>query len=236
MNGSRLAKVQSLQDFHRAVASNSLPQYAHISPDMNNDGHDTGLAYAAKWSLAFLKPLLANDQFMKRTLVLLTYDESETYALPNRISSILLGGAIPNNLKGTKDDTLYTHYSILSTLQNNWELPNLGRYDVGANVFELVASQTGYKNHPPSNLARINNSFSYPGYLNNLIGGNRLLPVPNLQLVGAGGKGVVEVVKETWESAKDHETPYDGSGNFYDGDANAPVYRAQAPAASSLLR
>lgn len=233
-NGTRLAKIQSLDDFQRDVKANTLPQYAHISPDVDNDGHDTGLEYGTNWARSFLKPLLANEQVMNNTLILLTYDESATYSIPNRIVSLLLGGAVPKALHGTEDSTVYTHYSILSTLENNWELPNLGRYDVGANVFDLVASKTGYTNHPPENLAALNNSLSYDGFLQADSANQLPIPPPNLQLVGAGGQGVAPSILEKWASAAEEQTPYDGSGNIYDGgdgttDTNKPIYKAQAP-------
>lgn len=232
MNGTRLAQIQSFRDFDRDVQANTLPQYAHISPDMLNDGHNTSLEYATTWTNSFLEPLLANEKFMERTLILLTYDESETYSIPNRIVSLLLGGAIPDDLKGTTDDTFYTHYSILSTLEHNWGLPNLGRYDVGANVFQYVADQTGYTNHAPANLALVNNSLSYGGFLNNIAELYKPVPSPNTQLVGAGGQGVVQIVKEWYSDSL--ESPYDGSGNVFDGgngidDINAPIYKPQGP-------
>ncbi|TVY86728.1 putative acid phosphatase [Lachnellula willkommii] len=235
MNGTRLGNLQSFKDFESDLKANTLPQYAHMSPDMLNDGHNTTLEYAANWTQSFITPLLANEQFMEKTLVLLTYDESATYSIPNRIVSLLLGGAIPNELKGTNDSTLYNHYSILSTLENNWGLPNLGRYDVGANVFDLVANKTGYVNHAPENIAAVNNSLSYAGFLNIDPKLYKPLPAPNLQLIGAGGKGVDETVKANWEAAAGDMTPYDGSGYLHDGgngtaDPNAPVYKAQAPA------
>jgi len=235
MNGSRLAQIQSLTDFNRDVSMNTLPQYAHMSPDMLNDGHNTTLEYAATWSSSFLAPLLLNPRFMEKTLILFTYDESETYSIPNRIVSILLGGAIPTQLRGTTDDNVYTHYSILSTLENNWDLPNLGRYDVGANVFQFVADQTGYTNHPPSNLPLLNNSLSYGGFLNLDAEAYKPIPPPNLQLVGAGGVGVDASVQENWSDAAGEATPYDGSGDIYDGgngesNENAPVYNAQGAA------
>jgi acid phosphatase len=202
---------------------------------MDNDGHDTSLEYAANWSLAYLTPLLSNAQFMNNTLILLTYDESETYPLPNHITSILLGGAVPQSLKGTKDSTVYTLYSILSTLQNNWDLPNLGRYDVGANVFDFVAQQTGYKNIAPSDASYINNSYSYGGFLNSESDKYLPIPAPNLQLIGAGGQGVADVILKEWKSAAELLTPYDGTGKSYDGgdgitNPNAPVYHAQGAA------
>lgn len=235
MNGTRLGNLQSFMDFDKDVKANTLPQYAHMSPDMLNDGHNTTLEFAANWTQSFITPLLANAQFMEKTLVLLTYDESATYPKPNRIVSLLLGGAVPAELKGTNDSTLYTHYSILSTLENNWELPNLGRYDVGANVFDFVAKKTGYVNHSPEDIAAVNNSLSYGGFLNADPKLYKALPPPNLQLVGAGGKGVDESVKSAWTSAAGDMTPYDGSGLLYDGgngtvDPKAPAYKAQAPA------
>ncbi|RFU28235.1 hypothetical protein B7463_g8116, partial [Scytalidium lignicola] len=234
LNGTRLANIQSLDDFNDDVKANTLPQYMHMSPNMLNDGHNTTLGFAATWSKNFLKPLLSNEQFMEKTLVLLTYDESETYEIPNRIVSVLLGGAIPTELKSTSDDTFYTHYSILSTLENNWGLPNLGRYDVGANVFNFVAHKTGYTNQAPLDVSSVNNSLSYAGFLNNNSGLYMSLPPPNLYLVGAGGQGVESEIIKTWQSALNEKTPYDGSGAVYDGgngetNLHAPIYKDPAP-------
>jgi len=231
LNGTRLLNLQSLADFQHAVSSNTLPQYMHISPNMRNDGHDTSLSFSGTWLSGFLAPLLSNPTFMNRTLILLTYDESETYSIPNRIFSLLLGGAVPTSRHGEVEDTIYNHYSILSTLQSNWDLPNLGRYDVGANVFSLVAEQTGYKNVEIED-TYINNSLSYAGFLNTEAGKWKEIPVPNLQLVGAGGKGVSEAVKRNWETMGEQMTPYDGSGKFFDGgdgetNPDAPVYGPQ---------
>jgi acid phosphatase len=44
------------------------------------------------------------------------------------MASILPRRAVPLDLKVTTDDTFYAHYSILSILENNWDLPNFGRY------------------------------------------------------------------------------------------------------------
>lgn len=46
----------------------------------------------------------------------------------------LTGNALPLNLRGQKDDTFYTHYSSLSTVQANWGLRSLGRQDTNASV------------------------------------------------------------------------------------------------------
>ncbi|KAI1820939.1 phosphoesterase family-domain-containing protein [Xylaria intraflava] len=226
-NGSRLLQVLSFDDFHHDFASGTVPQFVFMSPNMLNDGHNTTLDYATNWTREFLKPLLTDGAFAEKTLIQLTYDESEDYSKPNHIVSLLLGNAVPKHLQGSTDDTFYTHYSILSTMQNNWKLPNLGRFDVGANVFQFIADVTGYVNKDPPNVASVNNSVSFPGPLNR----NHPIklpafPPPNLKLVGAGGKPVSELVAKAWAAAAKSDTPYDGSGNVYDGDT-LPVYKAQ---------
>lgn len=86
--------------------------------------------FASDWLEFWLPPLLANPAFNdNRTLIILTFDENETYDINNRIFTLLLGGAVPENLKNTTDSTFYTHYSALSTVQANWGLKTLGRQD-----------------------------------------------------------------------------------------------------------
>ena len=57
---------------------------------------------------------------------------------------------MPASLKNTTDDTFYTHYSCLSTVEANWGLGSLGRGDTNStlnNVLDFVASVTGWKNN-----------------------------------------------------------------------------------------
>ncbi|KAJ7799284.1 hypothetical protein B0H14DRAFT_2617212 [Mycena olivaceomarginata] len=69
--------------------------------------------------------------------------------IQNTVYSVLLGDTVPLKLHGMTDDTLYTHYSSLSTVQANWGLKSLGRGDTIAalsNVLSFIAAKTGYKN------------------------------------------------------------------------------------------
>ncbi|KAL2167908.1 hypothetical protein VTG60DRAFT_646 [Thermothelomyces hinnuleus] len=227
--GERLLKIDSFDAFQRAFAAKKVPEYVFMSPNMMNDGHNTTLDYATKWSHKFLQPLLADKAFDERTLIALTYDESETYEEPNHIVTLLLGNAIPPALKGTEDDTFYTHYSMLSTLELNWRLHTLGRYDVGANVFKFVADQLKYTaNKEPENAATVDNSVSYPGLLNIDTSARLPLPFPNTKLVGASGLGILPSIEKALSRTKITKTPYDGSGKVFDGDKNPPVYKPPA--------
>ncbi|KAH8198530.1 hypothetical protein TruAng_007309 [Truncatella angustata] len=226
-DGSRLAKLLSFEDFKRELAAGTLPQFIMMSPDMLNDGHNTTLSYATNWAHEFLLPLLADDAFAEPTVIQLTYDESEDYGKPNQIVSLLLGNGIPKDKKGTEDNDFYTHYSVLATTQNNWSLSNLGRYDVGANVFKFVAGVTGYANKDPENAGSVDNSISYAGYLNNESNAQAEIPSPNLKLTGAGGQPILEHIRKAWQADEFKKTPYDDSGKVFDGDKNVPEYKLQ---------
>jgi acid phosphatase len=80
-------------------------------------GHDTGVTFGANWTRTFVNDVLGNSKFNNNTCVLITFDENEIYPLENRVYSLLLGDAIPKDLRGTNDSTFYTHYSQLSTIQ-----------------------------------------------------------------------------------------------------------------------
>ncbi|KAH8663033.1 phosphoesterase family-domain-containing protein [Tricladium varicosporioides] len=125
----RLAKIKNFTMFDSDLASNKLPQWMFITPNMTSDGHDTSVTTAGKFLRTFLTPLLSNSNFMKRTLVFITFDETETYTGANRVFSVLLGDAVPASAHGTTDSTAYDHYSQMATVENNWSLGNLGLGD-----------------------------------------------------------------------------------------------------------
>ena len=112
---------------------------------------------------------------------------------------ILLGDAVPKSLIGTTDSQFYNHYSEISTVEANWDLNTLGRWDVGANVFEVVAQQTGDKNTAwpaatSDNPTRFFNQ-SYPGPFSST--NVTAYPVPNC-LLSRSGRFVLPKVSLTW--------------------------------------
>ncbi len=103
---------------------------------------------------SFLTPLLSNKNFMSRTLVLLSmlpvspkfllgisltcgeaFDETESYISNNQVFSVLFGDALSASKHGTEDNTAYTHYSQMATVEKNWGLGNLGLSDSMAAAF-----------------------------------------------------------------------------------------------------
>jgi acid phosphatase len=136
---------------------------------------------------------------MNNTLVMVTFDENHTYTKQNRIVGILLGDAVPTELVGTTDNTFYNHYSEISTVQANWGLHTLGRWDVGANVFKFVADKTGDKIRSWAGKVPLNQMYfnvSYAGKFNKK-NSSVPWPVPNSGLEYFG-RTVAPVVVETW--------------------------------------
>ena len=161
---------------------------------------------------------------MKRTLVLITFDENHTYSTQNRVLAILLGDAVPSDLVGTTDSSFYDHYSEIATVEANWDLHTLGRWDVGANVFSLVASQTSDNirewKKPDFDTVFLNSS--YPGLFNSK-DTNVPLPVPNSKLV-KHGRSVLPAIGAIWSDWK--SSYYADQVEIPDGQ-HPPVYPAK---------
>jgi len=119
-DSARCANVVNSSQFDAA----NLPSYALYIPDLNHDGHNTTLAYATQWLRGFLEPLLANQAVMQRTLVIITFDESEGHEATNRIYTVMLGGTVR---PGAVDSTPLNHYNLLRTIEANFGLEPLAR-------------------------------------------------------------------------------------------------------------
>ncbi|KAI5778321.1 acid phosphatase [Geopyxis carbonaria] len=208
LHPERLARIKNTTFWDRDIEDETLPQWMFVTPNMTSDGHDSSVTTAGAWTRALLEPLLDNEYFMDRTLILVTFDENHSYSDPNRVFSILLGGAVPESLHGTKDEAYYDHYSEIATVVANWDLHTLGRYDVGANVFALVANKTGdvVRKHP--DLAGVLLNESYPGVFNDEDWAPQ--PAPNTTLVDAKGRTVLGSIVDEWEGMQ-KDTVYTGA-------------------------
>ncbi|KAF7913082.1 uncharacterized protein EAE98_011633 [Botrytis deweyae] len=235
-NATRLALIKSFESFESDLANKTLPQWSFITPNMTNNGHDTNDTVAGNWSRMFLEPLLTNDYFMNDTLVVLTWDENAENDEENKMFAILLGGAIPSSFKNTTDDTFYNHYSMLSTIELNWGLPSLGRWDCGANVLGIVASKAGYDNYAVNTTKLLFNS-SYPGPLS----ADRFDPVwplPDTKASCGSGQGVLKKIVDGWGKSDGtynytDSYPYDDVSGDNTGGEASPVTTTSLPSATA---
>jgi len=220
----RAANIKNFTLFEEDLKNNALPQWMFFTPNMTNDGHDTNITFAGSFVNRFLAPLLENPNFnTDRTLILLTIDETGVDNIQNRVVNILLGNAVPKHLIGTTDGNFYNHYSELSTVEANWDLPTLGRRDVGANVFAFVAQETHDTIRPLVNppLSQTFLNASYPGPFNSV--NVTSLPIPNTTLV-VNGRRVLDSIVKIWGSPGLQKcTPYTGSVEV-PSRTNPPVF------------
>ncbi|CAG8531058.1 19485_t:CDS:1 [Racocetra fulgida] len=139
-NATRCAKIVPGTRLDTDITNNAVPQFVYYTPNQNNDGHDTGVAFANNWLKNWLEPKLTKSAFTTNTLIFITFDEDDR-SESNHIYGCLLGTPVRPPANHT-DSTRYNHYSYLATVEKNWNLGNLGRNDVGATPF------TKYLVHP----------------------------------------------------------------------------------------
>lgn len=137
-NPERCAKIVNGEQLWEDLKNNSLPQLMFYTPDMDHNGHDTGIIASGKWVSEFIHRLLKHQEIRDETLVILTFDEGLTVG-PNKIFTLLIG---PGVHAGKMDDTKYNHYSFLRTVEDNFGLGTLGRKDEHAVPYK-------YKDNPP---------------------------------------------------------------------------------------
>jgi phosphatidylinositol-3-phosphatase len=121
--------VVPLDQLDQDLADNNLPDFLFISPNICNDAHDCDLPIADGWLGIWVNKLLAVPGFVDNSLIVLTWDEGQGEHAWNgfsggggRVATVLISGyARP----GYKDNTLYTHYSLLKTILASWDLPAL---------------------------------------------------------------------------------------------------------------
>ncbi|KAJ5261178.1 hypothetical protein N7478_011773 [Penicillium angulare] len=182
---SRARHIKTFDDFENDLKDNELPWWAFITPNMTNDAHDTSITFVAKWERPWLAKLLENEYFYNDTPLLLTFDEDNIYINDNHIFSVLVGGAVPQQLKGTKDNTFYTHDSTIAS---------------------IVAKKSGYANYEVNKTYLAFNQ-TYPGPLS--VGDTTVsntstfitewpVPITDSNEKCSAGHGILDVVKKTY--------------------------------------
>ncbi len=122
--------IVAASQFDRDLEEGRLPRYAFYTPDLANDGHDTGLEFAARWLQGFLARLRRHPTALKGTLLIVTFDESadQSVASENHIYTVFLGDMV----KPGPVTHGYNHYNVLRTIEENFGLCPLGGGDGGA--------------------------------------------------------------------------------------------------------
>jgi phosphatidylinositol-3-phosphatase len=130
--------VVPLTELSTDLAGGTLPNFAYIMPNLCNSLHDASvinplcsLDTADDWlGIVFQKLQKGLDATGETYLIVVTWDEGTTAAsccglsksAGGRVATLLIS---PQAKSGFQDNTPYTHYSLLKTIETAWNLPHL---------------------------------------------------------------------------------------------------------------
>lgn len=114
------------------LALNDLPNFMFIAPDICYSSNTCDLPLADAWlkeQIDKLYPVLESSA--EPFLIILTWDEGTSdlsccglsQPAGGRVATVLISPQVKQNFK---DETPYSHYSILKTISEAWGLPQLG--------------------------------------------------------------------------------------------------------------
>jgi hypothetical protein len=161
---SQWKRMTSSYHFLRDALDGTLPEYSWFTPGIWSCGHWMWGTYdepderapflvdqLANWLETFFSVLAfpsPHSRLPKGTMVVITFDESDYndsyenvrgwdggYDGPDQIYTILLGDMIT---PGRIEDEGYNHYSLLKTIEKNFDLKTLGKNDQSSNWFRFL--------------------------------------------------------------------------------------------------
>ena len=126
------------------LASNTLPAFSFVTPNLIDDMHDGTIAQGDAWLASNLPVIFNSAEYQSgTTAVFLTWDEGEggkssdcatnTADVGCQVATIVIS---PSTAPGTTSGTLFNHYSLLGTAEQLLGLPMLGQ----ASAFPTMTS------------------------------------------------------------------------------------------------
>ena len=180
-----------------------MPQWLFVTPNLFDDGHNTDIHTSCAWTRGFVESLPQNTYFNNNTLVYVTWQANgDAPGLANHVAGILLGSAVSQNLVGTVDDNYYNHYSELASVESNWDLHTLGRWDVGANdkIGDVIRHWNPHIAHGSFGSYLWNQS--YGGVFSNANDTTHTYVAPSLN-IHRNGRTVLPAIADVWRVTVD---------------------------------
>jgi phosphatidylinositol-3-phosphatase len=118
--------------FATDMNNNQLPAFAWITPNVCNDAHSCPVATADQWLGPVVDSILHSTAFDQNSLLVITFDEGTSASgccgLPSKAGGKIVTLLISKLVKSAfQDNTPYTQYSLLKTIETSWGLqPLLG--------------------------------------------------------------------------------------------------------------
>ena len=133
-NPARCANIVDADQLDQDIANNQVPDYSFYIPNLDDDGHDTGVSFANDWFRNRFGALMQKPNFMSGMAIIATFDESGNL-FDNHIYTAIVGEGIK---AGSEFSGELNHFSLLNMIEDNFTLGDLGQRDTDANrVLEI---------------------------------------------------------------------------------------------------
>lgn len=109
-------------------STQTTPNFAFITPDLCSDMHSCPVRTGDDWLSRHVPAILNSPAFTKqKSLLIITWDEGDRSA--NKVATIFAGTAAKRDFASARH---YTHYSLLHTIEELWQLKPLTSNDASA--------------------------------------------------------------------------------------------------------
>jgi phosphatidylinositol-3-phosphatase len=122
----RMRSIVPLAAFERDFRTRRLPSFSLVIPELCHDMHSCSVRSGDRWLRGFLRPLLRRNA-LRRSAVFVVFDEArrrDARGGGGRVAAIVAG---PLVRRDSVSEAPLTHYSLLRTIEDAWNLPRLGR-------------------------------------------------------------------------------------------------------------
>jgi phosphatidylinositol-3-phosphatase len=120
--------------FASMLQSSAMPNFVWITPNLCNDGHDScggdGVAHSDAWLAQNVPPILASPAFQQGGVLFITWDEGGSDRTccglgegGGQVATLVIS---PHGKRGYQSQVPYNHYSLLRTIEDGWQLGELG--------------------------------------------------------------------------------------------------------------
>lgn len=128
-NSSRCRQIVPLAQLQSDLASNQVPDFVWITPNLCSDMHDCSTSAGDHWLASWVPRILASPGWRTGGVVFITWDEGTTnngccrYAGGGHIVTLVIS---PLGKPHYASNVPYDHYSLLRTITDAWGMRELG--------------------------------------------------------------------------------------------------------------